>query len=101
MVGGFDMTLPLILQFVFGWLCLAALGVGLVCTWLRANSAEAASRDVLSGFSRRDDGLRLGSRLRALLPVPALRPVPVVALHHSRHRERPEPPPAWTARLRS
>lgn len=99
MVDGFDMTLPLVLQLVFGWLCLVAVGAGLICAIALWTVSEAPSRDALSGFSRRDNGLRLlGSRLRALLPIPALRPVPVAAINH-RHRARPGSDPVRSERL--
>jgi hypothetical protein len=98
MVDGFDMTLPLVLQLVFGWLCLVAIGAGLVRAYLLTAVAEAASRDVLSGLSRRDDGLLPGSRLRALLPLPALRPVPVAAFNQ-RRLERPAARPVRSSRL--
>jgi hypothetical protein len=86
------MTLPLILQLVFGGLCLAAVGAALVGAYVvyaMTESADAAARDALSGSSRRDRGRCLSSGLRALLPVPALRLVPVVARNH-RNRERLE-----------
>ena len=93
------MTLPLVLQLVFGWLCLVAVVAGLICAILLTTVSDAASRDALSGFSRRDDGLRLvGGRLRALLPIPALRPAPVAAINQ-RHRERPGLDPVRSARL--
>ena len=94
------MTLPLILQLIFGWLCLVAIGAALVgayVVYVLTESPDAAARDALSGSSRRNGGRCLGSGLRALLPIPALRLRPAVARNH-RNRERLEPPSIRSSR---